>query len=116
MGRDDRSARRAPGRAASGHAGQPARAMLKVAVQVHPGASRDRVELRPDGGLEIWLRARAVEGRANAALVALLADRLGVRRSGVSIVRGERARHKLVALDLDSPDELARRLAGDRSE
>jgi uncharacterized protein YggU (UPF0235/DUF167 family) len=59
------------------------------------------VALRDDGGLEVWVRAPAVERRANAALVALLAARLGVRPREVALVRGERGRHKVVELPLD---------------
>jgi uncharacterized protein YggU (UPF0235/DUF167 family) len=84
--------------------------VLRVAVEVHPGARREHVELRADGGLAVWVRARAREGQANAALVALLAERLGLRRAQVAVLRGERARQKLVELPLSGPDELRARL------
>lgn len=51
----------------------------------------DRVEIR--------LRAPAVEGRANAALIRLLADRLAVRPSAIRIERGATSRLKIVAID-----------------
>jgi uncharacterized protein (TIGR00251 family) len=84
--------------------------MMTVAVRVHPGASREDVVLLPDGSLDVRLRARAVEGRANAGLLALLADRLGLRRREVEIVSGERSRQKRVRLGLASDDELRARL------
>jgi uncharacterized protein YggU (UPF0235/DUF167 family) len=47
----------------------------------------------------VWhVRARAVEGRANAALVQSVADRVGVSPSAVEIVHGERGREKLLRL------------------
>ena len=67
-----------------------------VAVRVQPGA---RDEGLADDGAGAWqarVKAPATEDRANDALVALLARALGVRRSAVSIVRGRRARRKLV--------------------
>lgn len=83
---------------------------VRVEVHVHPGASRERVELRPDGALAVWVRARAVEGRANEAVVALLAQRLRLRRAQVAIVRGERLRQKLVELAVDDSFDLRARL------
>ena len=84
--------------------------MITVSVRVHPGASREGIMLLPDGSLDVRLRARAVEGQANAGLLALLADRLGLRRREVEIVSGERSRQKRVRLGLESDAELRARL------
>jgi uncharacterized protein (TIGR00251 family) len=84
--------------------------MILVTVRVHPGASRDAVTV-VDDTLDVRLRARPVENRANEALVELLADRLRLRRREVRIARGDRSRQKLLKLDLASLDELRRRLA-----
>lgn len=84
--------------------------MVRLKVHVTPGASRDRVALGGDGSLSVWLRARAVEGRANSALVAFLAQTLGVPRSQVLLVRGQRTRTKTVDLPVASLEELRARL------
>lgn len=86
---------------------------ITVSVRVHPGASREGVALLPDGSLDVRLRARAVEGQANAGLVQLLADRLGLKRRDVEIASGLRSRQKLVRISLASADELQRRLGAD---
>lgn len=52
-----------------------------------------------DGVLRIRVAAPAVEGAANAALVRLLADELGLAAREVRIVAGAKARHKLVTVD-----------------
>jgi uncharacterized protein (TIGR00251 family) len=83
---------------------------ITVAVRVHPGASREGVALLADGSLDVRLRARAVEGQANARLVAVLAEQLGVRKRDVVVVSGVRSRQKLVSIGLQSADELRRRL------
>src|SRR5882757_1596662 len=49
--------------------------MITVSVRVHPGASREDIVLLPDGSLDVRMRARSIEGQANAGLLALLADR-----------------------------------------
>jgi uncharacterized protein (TIGR00251 family) len=82
-----------------------------VSVRVHPGAAREAVSLLSDGSLDVRLRARAVEGQANAELVQLLARRLGLRRREVEIRAGVRSRQKLVSLALASHDDLRQRLA-----
>lgn len=68
--------------------------VLEVLVQ--PRASRTRVVGEHDGRLKIQLAAPPVDGEANAALVAFLADALSVRKQDVAIVRGETGRRKSV--------------------
>jgi uncharacterized protein YggU (UPF0235/DUF167 family) len=74
---------------------------VRFTVRAHPRAARAQVALGDDGTLEVWVTAPAVDGRANAALLALLADRLGLRPREVVLVRGERGRLKVVELPLD---------------
>lgn len=66
--------------------------LLELIVQ--PGASRDRVAGVHDGCLKVQLTARPIEGRANDALIAFLAARLGVTRRSVSIETGATSRRK----------------------
>jgi len=56
----------------------------------------------------VRVTARAVEGAANRALVEAVADALGVRRSAVSLVAGERSRNKLFEMAGLDPSALAR--------
>ena len=83
----------------------------RISVHVQPMARRSQVMGFVDGVLRVRLSAAPVEGRANEALVKLLAERLGVRRSRVAILRGMASRNKVVEVaGLD--DEEVRRLAG----
>lgn len=64
-------------------------------VRAHPGASRAGASW--DGAvLHVRVTARATEGAANRALIQVVADALGVRRSAVSLVMGRRSRDKVV--------------------
>jgi len=65
-------------------------------VRVAPRASRDRVLGVHEGVLKVALTAAPVDGAANEALRKLLARALGVPKSDVEIVRGARARNKLL--------------------
>ncbi len=67
-------------------------------VQVVPRASRDRLGPVHGDRLKVQLTAPPVDGAANAALVALLADRLGCARGDVTIVRGETGRKKTLCV------------------
>jgi uncharacterized protein len=92
----------------------PADEGVRVSVRVRPGARRDAVGgswAGPRGpALVVAVRARAVEGAANAAVVAALAAAFGLRRADVEIVAGVRGRDKVVALRGDRA-ELDARLA-----
>ena len=67
---------------------------VTLVVRVLPRASRNQVAGEEQGAIKIKLTAPPVEGAANAALLAFVAEWLGVRKSAVSIVSGDRARHK----------------------
>jgi uncharacterized protein (TIGR00251 family) len=88
---------------------------LTVTVRLTPRARADRivgVETDPRGQcvLKIAVAAPPVDGKANAALVALLAGALKIPKSAVAVVGGATARTKRVALAGD-PARLAVRLA-----
>jgi uncharacterized protein (TIGR00251 family) len=74
-------------------------AKAKVSVRVQASAGRNEVRRDPEGVLRVRVAAPALDGRANRALCRLLAKRLGVARSSVTIVRGQRSRDKLVQVE-----------------
>jgi uncharacterized protein (TIGR00251 family) len=82
--------------------------MLMVAVQ--PGARRTGADGLHDGALKLRLVAPPVEGQANAALVAWLAEQLGLPKRAVRVSRGAASRRKAIEIDLP-PAEVARWLA-----
>ena len=65
-----------------------------VTVRVTPRAGRTAIAGERDGVLLVRLAAAPVDGAANDALVALIADALGVPKRDVAIVAGARARTK----------------------
>ena len=73
--------------------------MNNFLVKVQPKASRDQVVGYRDGVLQLRVTAPRDKGRANAAVVALLADALGVAKSRVRIVRGQSSRDKVLAVE-----------------
>ena len=66
-----------------------------VVVRVKPGSRKGPlVEVDDDGALTVYVPERAVDGKANAAVVRLLAEHFGVSRSEVELVSGATARPK----------------------
>jgi len=80
--------------------------VLLIDVQVVPRASRTAVGPAVGDRLRVAVTAPPVDGEANAAVIAALADAFGVRRSAVAIVRGDRGRRKTVRIDGGDPATL----------
>lgn len=82
-------------------------------VRVQPRAPRSEiVGWRADGALSVRVAAPPVEWQANAALAALLAGALDVRRAAVTVEHGTRGRDKLVRITGLTPAEVRQRLGG----
>jgi len=62
-----------------------------------------------DGELVVAVSKPPVDGAANAAVLAAVADAFGLRRSGVRLISGQTARSKVLELDVD-PEIAALRL------
>jgi uncharacterized protein (TIGR00251 family) len=65
-----------------------------VDIHVIPNASHTQVDGEHDGALRVRLHAAPVDGKANLALVAWLADTLGVAKRDVELVRGKTSKRK----------------------
>jgi uncharacterized protein (TIGR00251 family) len=68
-------------------------------VRLRPRGSRDELTGLRDGVLQAKVTAPPVGGKANKALCKLIAKRVGVAPSRVSVVRGERSREKVVRVE-----------------
>lgn len=74
----------------------PPDGVVRFKVRVQPRASRTELAGFRDGVLRIRLQAPPVDGAANEALIAFLADELGVARRLLRIVSGSGSRNKVV--------------------
>ena len=76
---------------------------MKISVLLKPNSRhREEVVVGDDGSLTIYTKAPAIEGRANAAAVKLLAKHFGVAPSKVKLLRGASSKYKL--FDIDQSD------------
>jgi uncharacterized protein (TIGR00251 family) len=89
--------------------------MTRLAIRVQPGAKANEIVgwiADAHGGevLKIRLRAPAVEGNANAALVEFLAEILGLRARQITLERGDKSREKVVQVEGITKEEVAMRI------
>ena len=68
-------------------------------LHVQPGASRSEFAGKHGDRIKVRLAARAIDGKANQALVAFLAEHYGVPKSRVRIAAGLKSRQKRVIID-----------------
>jgi uncharacterized protein (TIGR00251 family) len=83
---------------------------IVLRVRAQPGARKAGVQGEQAGALKLAVSAPPEDGRANAALVELLRDVLGVKRSQVELLRGATGRDKQFLIRGVGRDELAMRL------
>ena len=72
---------------------------MRYAVTVTARAKRAGVTLLADGSLKVAVTAPPERGRANAAVIAALAEHWGVPQRAVRIVQGAASRRKVVAVE-----------------
>jgi uncharacterized protein len=72
---------------------------LILELHVQPGASRTEFAGKHGERIKVRLAARAVDGKANQALIEFLAEHFGVPRRNVRIESGITSRQKRVVID-----------------
>lgn len=78
-------------------------------MRVQPRASRNEITVEDDGHVKIRVTSAPTDGKANEAVVALIADALGVAKSRVTILTGLTSREKQLAVEgLDEQQVLER--------
>ena len=68
---------------------------MKVDVRVIPNSKKSTIKEEAEG-LKVYVTAPAVDGKANKAIVPLLAKHYSVRKSQIEIVKGLKTRNKLI--------------------
>ena len=84
---------------------------MKLRVRVIPNAKRAEFAGCREGEWILRLNAPPVDGKANKCAVEFIAKTLGISRSGVSLVSGEKGRHKIFEIVGFQPSDVERILA-----
>ena len=85
-------------------------ASTRLRLRVSPGAANTAVVGRPGAAWKVRVAAAPERGRANEAVLTLLAETLALPRASVTLVSGGGSRDKIVELAIE-PEEIERRLA-----
>lgn len=85
---------------------------LLLTLHIQPGAKKTEVCGLHGDALKIRLAAPPVDGKANAALLAFVANRLGLSKSAVSLKSGQTSRRKVVEV-AEPPADAVQRLLPD---
>ena len=93
-------------------AGEDGPGTIVLRVRVQPGAGRSAITGRHGDALALRVAAPPLEGRANAECVGFVADVLGVRRSQVELVSGDKSRQKRLRVSGIDPARAGEIIAG----
>lgn len=72
--------------------------MAILTIYVQPGAHQSRLVGLHNGMPKIQLRAKAIDGEANTALIAFLSDFCNIPKSSVQITAGQKSRMKRISI------------------
>lgn len=87
---------------------------VAITVRVAPRASKTGFAGAEADWLRIRLQAPPVDGKANAALLAFLAKRLGIPKSAVQLISGETARVKRILLRGVAPEAVSKAIGAEQ--
>jgi len=73
---------------------------MRVSVKVKPSSSRQKVEKIDDNNYSVWVRAKPAEGKANEAVIEVLAEHFGTSRSKITLLKGRTSRQKVLDIDV----------------
>ncbi len=79
-------------------------------VRVTPNASRNEITGFREGALQVKVAAPPEKGKANREFIDFLSGALGIKKSAVSIVKGQTSRNKTIAIAGMSREEILKRL------
>ncbi len=84
--------------------------LIRLKVRVIPNARKNEVVACTEDEIRLKVKAPAVDGKANAALIEFLAELTDVPRSRIRVRTGEKARTKIIEIDGPSSDQVLARV------
>jgi uncharacterized protein (TIGR00251 family) len=84
----------------------------RLTIKVTPNAGRNAIVGFKEGVLLVKVAAPPEKGKANKELIDFLAEKLGIKKSSVLIVKGQTSRFKSIVIEGMSGDEVVKRFMG----
>ena len=85
-----------------------------LVIRLHPGAKKNAIIGLHNGALKLSLNAPPVDGKANEALIAFIAEQINVPRSKIALIAGATSRSKTLRITGKSAAEVAAALSTDQ--
>jgi uncharacterized protein len=79
-------------------------------VRAHPGARRNEIRGEQDGMLKVSVTQAPEKGKANKAVIELLAKKLGLKKSQIELIAGETSHQKRFLIHGLKADEVMERI------
>jgi uncharacterized protein len=90
--------------------------LTRLKVRIVPKARRNEIASISEEVVRLKVHAPAQDGKANAELVRFLSESVGCPRSDIAIIRGEKARDKVIEIAGVSVEEVWKRLRRRKQE
>ena len=74
--------------------------MMNIEVKVTAGAKSNSFKFE-NGAYSIRIMAKAIDGKANKAIIEFLADELNIKKRDVEILKGEKSSKKIIAINIE---------------
>ena len=68
---------------------------MKISVKVKPNAKQEKIEKTGERDFLVWVKEKPQEGKANQAVIRVLAKYFGVPKSEVILLNGQTSREKV---------------------
>lgn len=82
-------------------------------IMVTPKSSRSEVKVADEGLIKVYLNSPPVDGKANSECISLIAKKLKIAKSNISIDKGDHGRKKRISVSGLSIDEVMKRFRGE---
>ncbi|MDO6993436.1 DUF167 domain-containing protein [Brachyspira innocens] len=74
--------------------------MMNIEVKVTAGAKSNSFKFE-NGAYSIRIMAKAIDGKANKAIIEFLADELNIKKKDINILKGEKSSKKIIAINIE---------------
>jgi len=84
---------------------------IRLAAKVTPNAGRNEITGFKEGVLQVRIAAPPDKGKANKELANFLSERLGIKKSSITIIKGQTSRNKVIFIEGISGEEVIKRFS-----
>lgn len=73
---------------------------MKISVKVKPQTKQDMIQKTGPNDYKVWVKAKAIEGKANQAVIKILSEYFHTPKSNILLIKGAKARDKIFMVNI----------------